>query len=177
MPRLAPDACREHTLDTNKSIALLNKAVADELSAVHQYMYFHFHLDDQGFAPISVLFKTTAIQEMGHVERLAERILFLGGDVEMVAAEPVQKITDPVEMLAKAAAMEQQSAADYNQAAAECGANQDAVSKQIFEALVGDEERHFEAYERPMDHIKRFGPSYLALQSFAKAPEPAGATE
>ena len=31
-----------------KSIELLNRAVADELSAVHQYMYFHFHCDDQG---------------------------------------------------------------------------------------------------------------------------------
>ena len=26
-----------------KNIELLNKAVADELSAVHQYLYFHFH--------------------------------------------------------------------------------------------------------------------------------------
>ena len=31
-----------------KSIDLLNKALADELAAVHQYMYFHFHCDDQG---------------------------------------------------------------------------------------------------------------------------------
>ena len=29
-----------------KSIELLNKAVADELLAVHQYMYFHFRCDD-----------------------------------------------------------------------------------------------------------------------------------
>ena len=105
-------------MDTSRSISLLNKSVADELSAVHQYMYFHFHLDDQGFGPLSALFKTAAIQEMGHVERLAERILFLGGDVEMAPAETVARITDPAEMLAKAAAMEKQSAADYNQAAA-----------------------------------------------------------
>ena len=32
-----------------QSITLLNRAVADELSAVHQYMYFHFHCDDQGY--------------------------------------------------------------------------------------------------------------------------------
>ena len=32
-----------------KSVELLNRAVADELSAVHQYMYFHFHCDDQGY--------------------------------------------------------------------------------------------------------------------------------
>ena len=29
-----------------KSIELLNRAVADELTAVHQYMYFHFYCDD-----------------------------------------------------------------------------------------------------------------------------------
>ena len=69
-----------------ESIRLLNQAVADELQAVHQYMYFHFHLDDQGFNPLSNLFKMIAIQEMGHVELLAERILFLKGDVEMVSA-------------------------------------------------------------------------------------------
>lgn len=32
---------------TAKSIELLNKAVADEISAVHQYLFFHFHCDDQ----------------------------------------------------------------------------------------------------------------------------------
>jgi len=32
-----------------RSIELLNNALADELSAVHQYMFFHFHLNDQGY--------------------------------------------------------------------------------------------------------------------------------
>ena len=80
--------------------------------------------------------------------------------------------TTTVEMiLAKAAAMEKQSAADYNRAAAECAANQDSMSKQMFEALVGDEERHFDEFDLQMDHIKRFGPSYLALQSFQRTPQ------
>ena len=56
-------------MDTAKSIALLNKAVSDELEAVHQYMYWHFHLDDQGFGPLSALLRRTAIMEMEHVER------------------------------------------------------------------------------------------------------------
>lgn len=55
-----------------KSIELLNKAVGDELHAVHQYMYFHFHLEDQGFELLSGLFFRTAIEEMGHIERCAE---------------------------------------------------------------------------------------------------------
>jgi len=91
------------------SIHLLNTSVADELQAVHQYMYFHFHLGDLGFEPLAGLFKRIAIQEMGHVERLADRILFLKGDVEMVAAGPVEKIVEPEQMLAKAMAMEEKT--------------------------------------------------------------------
>jgi bacterioferritin len=159
-------------MNPEASINLLNKAVADELQAIHQYMYFHFHLDDQGFSPLAMLFKRTAIQEMGHVEKLAERILFLNGDVEMAVAGPVEKITDPSAMLAKAAEMETSSAADYNQAALACSANADAASRQIFVQLVADEESHFDAFDKQLKNIKRFGPNYLALQSFSNEPEP-----
>ena len=152
-----------------KSIELLNRSIADELQAVHQYMYFHFHLADQGFQPLAKLFKMTAIQEMGHVEVLAERILFLKGDVEMVAAGPVEKITDAEAMLVKGMAMQEESAQTYNRAAQECAANADAATKQLFEKLVNDEELHFDQYEKQRDNIKRFGPSYLALQSFGSA--------
>ena len=72
-------------MDRKKSIDLLNHAAADELQAVHQYMYFHFHLDDQGYGPLAGLFKRTAIEEMMHIELLAERVLFLKGDVQLVA--------------------------------------------------------------------------------------------
>jgi bacterioferritin len=159
-------------VNSKQSIELLNKSVADELAAVHQYMYFHFHLDDLGFAPLATLFKRTAIVEMGHVEALAERILFLKGDVHMATSGPVEPITDPANMLAKAIAMEQGSARDYNAAAQNCGSNADAVSKQLFERLVGDEEGHQDAFERQLENIRRFGPSYLALQSFGAATTP-----
>jgi bacterioferritin len=154
-----------------KSIELLNTAVADELQAVHQYMYFHFHLDDQGLGPLSLLFKRIAIQEMGHVERLAERILFLKGDVNMVTAGGVERLLEPEQMLAKAAQMEDDSAKSYNEAAIQCAANADAVSKQMFEQLVQEEELHYDEYDKQLDNIKRFGPSYLALQSFNRTPE------
>jgi bacterioferritin len=147
------------------SVHLLNHAIADELQAVHQYMYFHFHLDDQGFKPLASLFKKTAIQEMGHVELLAERVLFLEGDVEMVPAGSAEKIIDPEAILVKAMAMEEGSAHFYNQAAIECGTKADAATKQIFEHLVGDEEGHFDQFEKQHKNIKRFGLSYLALQS------------
>ena len=166
-------------MDAKKSIALLNKGVADELQAVHQYMYWHFHLDDQGFAPLSAMFKRIAIMEMGHVERLADRILFLKGDVKMETAGPVEPITDAQKILVKAAAMEQAGVRDYNQFALECSKNADSASKQLFEALVNDEEGHYDEFDKQLDNINRFGPSYLALQSFNKGPAagPAPAAE
>jgi bacterioferritin len=152
-----------------KSIELLNKAVADELSAVHQYMYFHFHCDDQGYDLLAGLFIKTAIEEMGHIERCAERVLFLDGDVEMVAAMEVEKIRDVRTMLEKARKMEEDSARDYNVWANECSANADAASRKVFEGLVEDEERHFDQYDTEMESLDKFGERYLALQSIERS--------
>lgn len=152
-----------------KSIVLLNKAVADELSAVHQYMYFHFHCDDQGLDLLSNLFRRTAIEEMLHVERLAERILFIKGEVEMTDSGPVKKIQNVEEMLKIATDMELGSVRDYNLWANECAANADSVSKQLFESLVVDEERHFDQYDKELDNLKKFGDRYLALQSIERS--------
>jgi bacterioferritin len=136
-----------------KSIELLNKAIADELSAVHQYMYFHFHCDDQGFDLLANLFKRTSIQEMMHVEKLAERVLFLKGEVDMTLAHPVKPIHDVREMLKLAAQMEEGSAKDYNLWANECAQNADSISKKLFEELVADEERHQNQYEDEMENL------------------------
>lgn len=152
-----------------KSIDLLNKAVADELSAVHQYMYFHFHCEDQGYELLAGLFIKTAIEEMGHIERCAERILFLGGEVEMVASLPVQKIHDVRKMLEVARKMEEDGTKDYNVWANECSANADSGSKKVFEGLVDDEERHFDQYDIEMESIDKFGERYLALQSMERS--------
>jgi len=164
-----------------KSIELLNKAVADELLAVHQYMYFHFHCDDRGYDLLASLFRRTGIEEMGHVERLAERILFLKGEVEMKVVGEVQKLHDVKAMLELGAKMEEESAKSYNLWANECAANADSVSKKLFEDLVNDEERHFDQYDTELENMDKFGDKYLALQSIERsrsvAAGPAAAAE
>jgi bacterioferritin len=152
-----------------KSIELLNKAIGDELSAIHQYMFFHFHCDDIGYDLLASLFKKTAIQEMGHVERLAERILFLKGEVEMKVSQEVQKVTDVKEMLKVASQMEVDSAKEYNLWANECSKNADSASKQLFESLVSEEERHYDQFDTEMDNLDNFGDRYLALQSIERS--------
>lgn len=153
----------------DRSIELLNKAVAEELSAVHQYMYFHFYCDDLGFDLLAGLFKRTAIQEMIHVEDLAERILFLKGEVIMQTAHDVKYIHDPKEMLQTATAMEEESVDHYNQWAKECGENADSVSKKLFEDLVNQEEIHQDQYDTELGNLEKFGANYLALQSIERS--------
>ncbi len=56
-------------MKSQKSIELLNRAVADELQAVcTSTCIWHFHLDDQGFGPLAALLRRIAIVEMGHIE-------------------------------------------------------------------------------------------------------------
>ena len=143
--------------------------MSDELGAIHQYMYFHFHCDDQGLDLLANLFKQTAIVEMTHLERLAERILFLKGDVAMTANQPVQQIKTIKEMLELAAAMEKEGAKEYNSWANECAAHSDAISKQLFESLLADEEKHFDQFDKELANIAKFGANYLALQSIERS--------
>lgn len=149
-----------------KSIELLNAAIGDEIAAIHQYMYFHFRLDDLGYGPLANMLKQTAIQEMQHAETIAERILFLGGEVEMVAGREVEKIHEAEAMLEKAKSLEAESIEMYNRFAVECSQHADSGSKKLFEDLVAAEEVHWDQFDRQGDFVARFGERYLALQSF-----------
>ena len=59
-------------------------------------MCFNFHCDDLGYDLLAGLFKRTGIEEMGHVECLAKRILFLKGEFEMAPSgglgDPQRKV-------------------------------------------------------------------------------------
>ncbi|MCL1867991.1 MAG: bacterioferritin [Paludibacter sp.] len=148
-----------------KSIELLNRAVAGEMTALNQYMYFHFLLEDMGYELISGYFKRTAIAEMMHVERLAERILFLKGEVEMKPSDEVAKIHDVKQMLEKAEQLETDTIICYNQWAREAGDASDASTKKLFEDLIVEEEAHQDRFDTEIENMKNFGDSYLALQS------------
>ena len=152
-----------------KSIEPLNKAVAEELSGVNQYMYFHFHCSDQGYDLLANLFRKTAIEEMIHVEVLAERILFLKGDVEMQPSTKTEKIRDVTDMLTEAKSMEENSTKLYNELAIECGSNADSASRKLLEELVMDEERHFGLFDTEFQNMNKFGEQYLALQSIERS--------
>jgi len=62
-----------------KVIEHLNIALKNELTAVNQYWLHHRLLDNWGVAKLAEFERHESIDEMKHADRLAERILFLGG--------------------------------------------------------------------------------------------------
>ena len=51
----------------------------------------------------------------------------------------------------------------------ECAANDDSVTKKVFEALVAEEEVHLDQYETELDNLDKFGNNYLALNRSSAA--------
>lgn len=147
------------------SIELLNKAVGYELQSIHQYLYFHFHFEDKGYKMLSKMFERISIVEMKHLEMLADRILFLGGDVELRPTKGVEKINEPQMMVEMAKNMEYESAQNYNEWAKMISEEYDVVTKQLFEELAKQEEDHYNDFDIETTNCKNFGDIYLALQS------------
>jgi bacterioferritin len=106
---------------------------------------------------------------MQHVEKLAERVLFLGGDVEMTVGEKVIQEQNVGKMLEISKEMEESSYEMYNDFVRQCNDNNDSASKRLFESLVDDEERHFDQYDLEEANMSKYGDNYLALQSIERS--------
>ncbi len=113
--------------------------------------------------------KKTAIDEMLHTEKFAERILFLGGEIEMKPAKPIEHIRDPEEMLKLAMKSEEEAIDMYNEFTLECANNRDAGTKQIFESIILDEERHYDTFNIEYENLQKFGMEYLSQQAMERS--------
>lgn len=160
-----------------KSIQLLNQAVAAEIETVLQYLYFHFHLEDKGYSNLAAIFKSIAIKEMTHIDQLSDRIMFLNGDVTMKPEKGIiyfekgkdGKVKFDVKKVLEIASKLESTTVDmYNKWAAECGAEGDSASKRLFEELVVQEEKHEDTFDTEGDNFEKFGDTYLALQSIQR---------
>jgi len=145
-----------------KVIDLLNQAREREIGAISQYMIHHYELEDKDFGKLASKLKETAIAEMKHAEKLAERILFLKGEPTSKPDGLAKKGQEITEMLETDIGLESEAIKMYNEAALACSAERDQISKQLFEELLKDEEDHLDMFENIKDHADKLGASYLA---------------
>ena len=62
-----------------KLLTVLNQRLADELTAINQYMVHSEMCENWGYSKLHVAIKKQAMDEMHHAEWLIERIIFLEG--------------------------------------------------------------------------------------------------
>lgn len=155
-------------------LELLNKAHADELAAIYQYMSQHYRLADADYGQIAAQVKLIAIDEMLHSEKLAERIHELGGTPAMKASMPVKYGQGFGDAMAYDVGLEQTAIEDYGRAAKVCQENNDSISAKLFELLAQEEQLHLNWFGAVSRHVKELGSAYLA-QVTGGAADPGGA--
>jgi len=146
-------------------LATLNQLLADELTAINQYMVHAEMCDNWGYEELDETIQARAIAEMKHAERLIARILFLEG-------KPIVSNLNPIHIGADVAAQhkndwqaERDAIQAYNEGirlAIEVGDN---GSRELLESILTDEEDHIDWIEAQQDQIAQMGiENYLAQQ-------------
>lgn len=155
---------------TNKyqrSIDRLNEALGKEISSTLQYIYFHTIFEDAGYEHLASIMRSISIQEMKHIEEIAERILFLEGDVNMNPSFATRQIKDTREALEFAAKLEQNTIDSYSEYARLCAEENDTVSQRIFQDMSVEEEHHLDIFRTEAQNMVDYGSQYLMMQSTA----------
>ena len=148
-----------------KVLEQLNAALLAELTAVVQYMTQSEMCEGWGYTRLGNHTKGRAIEEMKHAEGLIERIIFLEGmPSASVGLKPQfgSKVQEQIEINLKD---EQDAVRQYNKASKICDAAGDSGSKDLFDSMIKDEERHADFLEAQLHAINEMGlANYLSQQ-------------
>ena len=148
-----------------KVINCLNGLLADELTAINQYMVEAEMCENWGLAKLGDMEQKRAITEMKHAESLIGRILFLEGlpvvsklNEIKIGAEVPQQFTNDL-------AAEMVAVRGYNAGIELCVKLGDNATKEILEGILKDEDAHVDQIEEQMDRVKKMGLQvYLGTQ-------------
>ena len=148
-----------------KVIAMLNDFLADELTAISQYIVHSEMCDNWGYGKLHDAVEKRAIAEMEHAEKLIARILFLEGK-PIVSELKKMNIGPSVEdQLKNDLAAELGAIQGYNAGIRLCLELGDGGTRELIEDNLQDEEAHLDWLEAQMDQIGQMGlQNYLLSQ-------------
>ena len=149
-----------------KVIDFLNEALKNELTAINQYWLHYRMLDNWGVAKLAHFEREESIDEMKHADKLADRILFLGGLPNFQLLGRL-RVGETVEEILKAdLAIEEEAIPLLRDAIAHCESVRDYVSRDLFSDILESEEHHVDELEKQFEMIERMGiENYIQLQS------------
>ena len=150
---------------TKKMIERLNARLADELTAINQYMVHSEMCDNWGYQRLHEAIEKRAIMEMKHAEKLIARILFLEGLPIVSTLNKMNIGSDVDKQFQNDRGLELSAIRSYNEDikfALEAGDN---GTRELLVAILKDEEGHIDSIEAQLDQIKQMGiENYLTEQ-------------
>lgn len=148
-----------------KIIDILNQALKAELTAINQYFLHSRMYEDWGLNRLSEMEYEESIDEMKHADQLIKRILFLEGLPNLQDLGHLLIGENPVECLQNDLKLEYEALEMYKAAVKDCETAGDFASRDLFEALIRDEEGHADFLETQLGLIERIGEErYLQSQ-------------
>jgi bacterioferritin len=140
-----------------KVIEHLNKGLRHELTAINKYWLHYRLLHNWGLLEMAKLWRKESIEEMQHADRITDRIIFLDGSPNMQVLDPLRIGQNVKEIIECDLATEISARALYQESATHCHSVADYVTRDLFEELMKDEERHVDLLETRLDLINRLG--------------------
>jgi len=149
-----------------KIIKQLNARLADELTAVNQYMVHAEMCDNWGYEKLHGAIQKRAIDEMKHAEKLISRIIFLEGQPIVSDLNKIHIGPDVARQHKNDCQAEDTAIRDYNadiRQAAELGDN---GTREMLQSILKEEESHIDWIEAQLDQIEQMGiQNYLVEQT------------
>lgn len=148
-----------------KLIETLNSLLADELTAISQYMVHSEMCDNWGYGKLHQLIEKRAVDEMKHAEKLIARIVFLEGQPVVSELRKFLIGSDVPKMFAGDHTLESGAVKAYNEAILLAGQVKDFATREILEGILKDEDGHIDKIEEVQDEISQMTlPIFLGTQ-------------
>ena len=148
-----------------KLIDTLNLLLADELTAINQYIVHAEMCEDWGYGKLHKGFEKRAIDEMKHAEKLIGRILFLGGTPIVTDLNKIHIGGDVPRQVENDRVAETGAIKAYNDAIVLAGELRDYATRDILMQILNDEDRHMDEIEELQDQIEQMTlPIFLTTQ-------------
>ena len=152
-----------------KVLEVLNSLLADELTAINQYMVHSEMCDNWGYEKLHKVIEKRAVEEMKHAEKLIGRIVFLEGIPIVNHLKEIHVGADVPKMFSNDHNAENDAIRAYNSAILVCGEARDYATREILEHIVNDEDNHIDGIEAIQDQIAQMGLQvFLSTQVWAR---------
>ncbi|MFX0014897.1 MAG: bacterioferritin [Promethearchaeota archaeon] len=130
----------------NKLLGMLNEAISMEMQVSIQYMWQHVLWRGPKHYTVKEEFRKIAIEEMGHAEKIAERLFYLG-EVPTTKPASISLGENLKEMLENDKKAEEETIAFYKQIIKQAQTNNDVTTAFIFQEILEDEEDHHDTFQ------------------------------